>query len=46
MAVSRFWFSAYPNYTVDQIERQARLASGLRKATLAAKEAAVWAKDL
>ena len=46
MAVSRFWFSAYPNYTVDQIERQARVASGLRKATLAAKEAAVWAKDL
>ena len=46
MAVSRFWFSAYPNYTVDQIERQARLASGLRKATLANKEASVWAKDL
>ena len=26
MAVSRFWFSAYPNYTVDQIERHARIA--------------------
>ncbi len=34
MAVSRFWFSAYRDLTVDQIERNARIADGLRKATL------------
>ena len=31
MAVSRFWFSAYRDLTVDQIERHARIADGLRK---------------
>lgn len=46
MAVSRFWFSAYKSYTVDQIERQARIANGLRKATLTEKEADAWALDL
>jgi hypothetical protein len=46
MAVSRFWFSAYPDYTVNQIERHARIADGLRKATLTAKEATAWARDL
>ena len=46
MAVSRFWFSAYTEHTVDQIERQARIADGLRKAALSPQEAAVWAKDL
>ncbi len=46
MAVSRFWFSAYTDYTVDQIERHARIADGLRKATLTPKEAASWARDL
>ena len=46
MAVGRFWFSAYKNYTVDQIERQARIADGLRKATLTPEEAAQWVRDL
>lgn len=46
MAVSRFWFSAYPNYTVDQIERHVRIATGLRKGSLTPKEAVVWARDL
>jgi hypothetical protein len=46
MAVSRFWFSAYKDYTVNQIERQARIADGLRKATLTPEEAAQWARDL
>jgi hypothetical protein len=46
MAVSRFWFSAYPNLTVNQIERNARIAEGLRKATLGGKEALAWARDL
>jgi hypothetical protein len=46
MAVSRFWFSAYTEYTVDQVERQARIANGLRKASLTPTEAVEWAKDL
>ncbi len=46
MAASRFWFSAYRDYTVDQIERHARIADGLRKATLTPEEAATWARDL
>lgn len=46
MAVSRFWFSAYKELTVDQIERNARIADGLRKATLNPREAAAWARDL
>jgi hypothetical protein len=46
MAVSRFWFSAYRDLTVDQIERNARIADGLRKATLKPQEATAWAQDL
>jgi membrane protein implicated in regulation of membrane protease activity len=46
MAVSRFWFSAYRDLTVDQIERNARIAEGLRKATLTPGEAAAWVQDL
>ncbi|MEH3107969.1 MAG: hypothetical protein PGN09_12025 [Sphingomonas fennica] len=42
MAVSRFWYSAYPDLTVDQIERNNRIADGLRKPALTAKEAAEW----
>ena len=46
MAVSRFWYSAYRDLTVDQIERNARIADGLRKATLSREEAEAWARDL
>lgn len=46
MAVSRFWFSAYRDLTVDQIERNARIADGLRKATLPPQEATAWVRDL
>jgi hypothetical protein len=46
MAVSRFWFSAYKELTVDQIERNARLATGLRTAALTPTEAALWTRDL
>lgn len=46
MAVSRLWFCAYKDLTVDQIERNARIADGLRKTTLTPKEATVWACDL
>ncbi|HVJ02802.1 MAG TPA: hypothetical protein VM662_11515 [Sphingomonas sp.] len=46
MAVSRFWYSAYKNLTADQIERNFRIASGLRKPGLSEKEAALWINDL
>ena len=43
MAESLFWFSAYTSFTVNQIERQACLADGLRKASLTRQEAEAWA---
>jgi hypothetical protein len=46
MNESQFWYSAYPKYSVNQIERHARVASGLRKRTLTEEEAAGWALDL
>jgi hypothetical protein len=46
MAVSRFWYSAYRDLTVDQIERNARIADGLRKKTLSGEGAEAWAMDL
>ncbi|WP_395666179.1 hypothetical protein [Methylocella sp.] len=46
MAMSRFWYSAYKELTVDQIERNFRVAGGLRKPSLAEAEAAAWARDL
>jgi hypothetical protein len=46
MAVSRFWFSAYKDLTVDQIERNTRIADGLRKTSLKPQEAMAWALDL
>ena len=46
MAPSLFWFSAYPDLTVDQIERQAKLAEGLARRTLAPEEAAEWIRTL
>jgi hypothetical protein len=45
-AVSRFWYSAYPTLTVDQIERNNRLANGLRQEHLTEKEALAWMEDL
>ena len=46
MAVSRFWYSAYRDYTVDQIERHARIADGLRAKKLSRGRAETWALDL
>lgn len=46
MSESQFWFSAYPRYSVNQIERQARITAALRKPSLSDKEAAAWALDL
>lgn len=44
--VSRFWYSAYPKLTVDQVERNNRIANGLRQQTLSAAEAETWMADL
>ncbi|UAK25948.1 hypothetical protein [Sphingomonas nostoxanthinifaciens] len=46
MTVSRFWYSAYPDLTVDQVERNNRIANALRKPKLTPKEAAAWIDDL
>ena len=46
MSESQLWFSAYKQYSVNQIERQARLADGLRKPQLSETEARTWALDL
>ena len=45
-AVSRFWYSAYPGLTVDQIERNFRIANGLRQHRLTEMEAREWIRDL
>jgi hypothetical protein len=46
MAVSHFWYSAYKDLTTEQIERNFRIALGLRKTALTEKEAAQWINDL
>ncbi len=46
MTVSRFWYSAYKDLTAEQIERNFRIACGLRKPILSDKEAASWINDL
>ena len=46
MTVSRFWYSAYKDLTAEQIERNYRIACGLRKTRLSDKEAAAWINDL
>jgi hypothetical protein len=45
-AVTRFWYSAYRDLTVDQIERNHRIANGLRPDRLSEKEARAWMRDL
>jgi membrane protein implicated in regulation of membrane protease activity len=44
--VSSFWYSAYPTLTVDQIERNYRIASGLRRKQMSDTEARAWMRDL
>ncbi|HUE84895.1 MAG TPA: hypothetical protein VMO26_02350 [Vicinamibacterales bacterium] len=44
--VSRFWYSAYPQLAVNQIERNTRIASGLAAQALTDKEAREWMRDL
>lgn len=46
MAVSHFWYSAYRDLTTEQIERNYRIALGLRKRVLMETEAAQWLNDL
>lgn len=45
-AVTRFWYSAYRELTVDQIERNHRIANGLRPERLSEKDARAWMRDL
>jgi hypothetical protein len=45
-AVTRFWYSAYRDLTVDQIERNHRIANGLRPERLSEKDASAWMRDL
>jgi len=45
-AVSRFWYSAYPTLTVDQIERNYRIADGLHRKSLNDTEVSTWIRDL
>jgi hypothetical protein len=45
-AVSRFWYSAYPDLTVDQVERNNRIANGLRRTSMTDNEATQWMLDL
>ena len=45
-AVTRFWYSAYRDLTVDQIERNHRIANGLRPGRLSEKDASAWMRDL
>lgn len=45
-AVSRFWFSAYPELSVDQIERNFRIAEGLRDLNMGPEELDAWMRDL
>lgn len=45
-SVSRFWYSAYPKLSVDQIERNHRIANGLRKTSMSDKQAREWMRDL
>jgi hypothetical protein len=46
MAGSQLWFTAYKSYTVNQIERHARVVDGLRRRELGDREAKAWANDL
>ncbi len=46
MTPSLFWFSAYRDLSVNQIERQRRVADGLRMSEMSREEAEAWALDL
>ena len=45
-AVSRFWYSAYRDLTVDQIERNTASPMGCAKPTMSEQEATAWMRDL
>lgn len=44
--ITRLWYSAYSDLTVNQIVRNTGVADGLRKSTMTETEAAEWAKLL
>ena len=45
-AVSQFWYSAYPHLSADQIERNHRVAEGLRNGPMSAADTREWMMDL
>ena len=45
-AVSRFWYSAYPLLSVNQIERNHRIAGSLAAQAISDTEATTWMRDL
>lgn len=45
-SVSRFWYSAYPGLSVDQVERNHRVATGLRKREMTPGDIRTWMRDL
>lgn len=45
-ATSRFWYSAYPDLSVDQIERNHRIANGLRRQDMSPEETLDWMREL
>lgn len=46
MTVARLWVSAYPDLTVEQIERNHEIAEGLRRSSLPEKELEAWTAQL
>ena len=45
-SVSRLWYSAYPDLTVDQVERNHEIANGLRRRQMSDEEAGTWLQRL
>ena len=43
---SRFWYSAYPHLSVDQIERNHRVANGLRQTEMPREKIVEWMREL
>lgn len=45
-ATSRFWYSAYPDLSVDQVERNHRISNGLRRRDMSEAETLEWMREL
>ncbi|MCY0095721.1 hypothetical protein [Hoeflea ulvae] len=45
-STSRFWYSAYPDLSVDQVERNHRISNGLRRQDMSEAETRDWMREL